>query len=246
MVESVRVHGVPIYIQIRDALRSEIMDGSLRRGQQLPTENELAVQFKVSRMTIRGSIDGLVSEGLLYRRHGVGTFVAGPYLKLDRAKPTRLSDEEDSRDVQVSVLEIKVIPATAKVADALDTPPGSHVIRVKTLHYAAGAPVTVETAHIPYSLFPGVLNEKLEVPHLWVLLEKAGIHVGRAIQRLEAREASKSIARLMDISEGTPVLFQESTIYADDGTPVEFSYRYNRGDLYSLTVGVERGRHAGE
>jgi GntR family transcriptional regulator len=107
-------------------------------------------------------------------------------------------------------------------------------------------PVTVETAHIPYRLFPGVLNENLEVPHLWILLEKAGIRVGRAIQRVEAREASMSVARLMNIREGAPVLFQESTLYADDGTPVQFSYCYSRGDLYSLTVGLERGRHAGQ
>ncbi len=246
MVESVRAHGVPVYIQIRDALRSEIMGGSLRHGQQLPTENELAAQFNVSRMTIRGSIEGLVSEGLLYRRQGVGTFVAGPRLHRDRSRPTSLSDEEDGKDVRVSVLEIKVIPASARVATALDSPQGSHVIRIKTLRYTHGTPVTVETAHILYRLFPGVLNENLEVTHLWTLLEKAGVRVGRAIQRVEAREASKSIARLMGISEGAPVLFQESTLYADDGTPVEFSYCYNRGDLYSLTVGLERGRRVGQ
>ncbi len=243
MVESVRARGIPIYIQIREALRAEIVGGKVRRGQQLPSEGELAARFNVSRMTIRGSIDGLVSEGLLYRRRGVGTFIADPHLHRDSARPTSLSDDEDGKDVRVSVLEIKVIPATARVAAALDTPPGSHVIRIKNLRYTDGAPVTVETVHIPYRLFPGVFNENLEVPHLWMLLEKGGIRVGRAIQRLEAREASKSIARLMGIREGAPVLFQESTLYADDGTPVEFSYCYNRGDLFSLTVGLERGRH---
>ena len=76
--------------------------------------------------------------------------------------------------------------------------------------------------------------------YLWKLFEKAGYSVKRAVQRLEAREASKEVARLMQIREGAPVLFKERTVYADDGTPVEFTYCYNRGDLYSLTVGLER------
>jgi len=71
MAELVRSEGIPIYVQIREALRAEITREVLKRGEKLPSENELASQFKVSRMTIRESIEDLVDEGLLYRRHGV-------------------------------------------------------------------------------------------------------------------------------------------------------------------------------
>ena len=50
----------------------------------------------------------------------------------------------------------------------------------------------------------------------------------------------KIVALLMKIKEGAPILFKERTVYADDGTPVEFTYCYNRGDVYSLTVALER------
>ena len=78
MAELVRTEGVPIYVQIRETLRGEITGGILKRGEKLPAEHELASKFNVSRMTIRESIEDLVNEGLLYRRHGVGTFVAYP------------------------------------------------------------------------------------------------------------------------------------------------------------------------
>jgi DNA-binding transcriptional MocR family regulator len=80
MAEFVRAEGVPIYVQIRESLRGEITRGVLTRGEQLPSENELAAKYSVSRMTIRESSEDLVDEGLLYRRHGVGTFVAYPHL----------------------------------------------------------------------------------------------------------------------------------------------------------------------
>ena len=242
MAEFVRTEGMPVYVQIRESLRAEILGGILKRGEQLPSENELAIKFKVSRMTIRESIEDLVDEGLLYRRHGVGTFVAYPHLQRDHTRLTSFFDKAENEGVQVQaqLLKLEVIPAKPRVAEALDIPVGSHVIRVKTLRCANGVPITVHDAYMPHKLFPTLVNENLEVQHLWTLFEKAGYRVKRAIQKLEAREASKDVANLMKIREGAPILFKERTVYADDGTPVEFTYCYNRGDIYSLTVALER------
>ena len=242
MAEFVRTEGMPVYVQIRESLRAEILGGILKRGEQLPSENELAIKFKVSRMTIRESIEDLVDEGLLYRRHGVGTFVAYPHLQRDHTRLTSFFDKAENEGVQVQaqLLKLEVIPAKPRVAGALDIPVGSHVIRVKTLRCANGVPITVHDAYMPHKLFPTLVNENLEVQHLWTLFEKAGYRVKRAIQKLEAREASKDVANLMKIREGAPILFKERTVYADDGTPVEFTYCYNRGDIYSLTVALER------
>ena len=242
MVELLRTPGPPIYIQIREALRAEITGGRLKRGEQLPSENELAARFNVSRMTIRESTEDLVNEGLLYRRHGVGTFVAFPHLQRDHTKLTSFFDEakQEGVEVQARLLKLEVISANPRVAEALDIPAGSQVIRVKTLRCVDGVAITVHDAHLPHKLFPGLASENLEVRHLWRLFERSGYRVKRAVQRVEAREASKEVADLMQIREGAPVLFKERTVYADDGTPVEFTYCYNRGDMYSLTVALER------
>ena len=242
MAELIRTEGVPIYVQIRESLRGEITQGILKRGQKLPSEQELASKFKVSRMTIRESIEDLVDEGLLYRRHGVGTFVAYPHLQRDHTRLTSFFDkaENDGIQIRATLLCKEVLPAKPKIAEALDIPVGSKVIRVKTLRFADNVPITVHDAYIPHKLFAGIVNDNLEVQHLWTLFEKCGYKVKRAIQRLEAQEATKDIAHLMKIKEGAPILFKERTVYADDGTPVEFTYCYNRGDLYSLTVALER------
>ncbi len=242
MVELVRTEGIPVYVQIRERLREEITSGSMKRGEKLPAEHELATQFSVSRMTIRESIEDLVNEGLLYRRHGVGTFVAFPHLQRDHTRLTSFFDkaQDEGIDVRATLLRLEVIAATPPVAKALDLSPRSQVIRVKTLRFANNVPITVHDAHLPHKLFASIVNENFEVHHLWDLFEKYGYKVKRAVQRLEAREADKEVARLMKMKDGAPILFKERTVYAADGTPVEFTYCYNRGDMYSLTVALER------
>jgi DNA-binding GntR family transcriptional regulator len=85
-----------------------------------------------------------------------------------------------------------------------------------------------------------VIDKNLKVQDLWSLFEHCGYKVKRAIERIEAREATKELAKLMKVKAGVPLLYKERTIYAKDGTPVEFTYCYNRGDIYSLTVSLER------
>jgi GntR family transcriptional regulator len=242
MAEIARAGGIPVYVRIRETLRDEIIGGLLRRGEKLPPEHELAAKFSVSRMTIRESIEDLVNEGLLYRRHGVGTFVGFPHLQRDHTRLTSFFDkaEEEGIEVRAQLLSLEVLTAKPAIARALDVPTGSRVIRVKTLRYANKVPITVHDAYMPHKLFAGILTEDLETQHLWTLFEKCGYKVKRAVQRLEAQEAGKELAALMKIKEGAPILFKERTVYAEDGTPVEFTFCYNRGDAYSLTVALER------
>jgi GntR family transcriptional regulator len=193
-------------------------------------------------MTVRQGIAELIDEGLLFRRHGVGTFVALPHLERDHTHLTNFFDLRGGKELQAdaSLLSMEVISARQKVARALNIAAGEAVIRVKTLRFANQIPITVHDAHIPHKLFGCLVDEKLGAQDLWALFDRCGYRVKRAIQRIEARKASREIARLLGIKEGDPILYKERTVYASNGTPVEFTYCYNRGDIYSLTVALER------
>jgi GntR family transcriptional repressor for pyruvate dehydrogenase complex len=60
---------------IVDALETMILEGTLRPGEKLPSERDLAKQFEVSRPSIREAIQVLEAKGLLNRRQGGGTYV---------------------------------------------------------------------------------------------------------------------------------------------------------------------------
>ncbi len=65
-----------LHAQISDQIRVAIGSGTLHPGDQLPPEAELAQQAHVARLTVRQALDNLAREGVIERRHGIGTFVA--------------------------------------------------------------------------------------------------------------------------------------------------------------------------
>jgi GntR family transcriptional regulator len=242
MVPINRVEGIPRYVQIRESLRDGVQSKRLLPGQKLPSEDELAVQFGVSRMTVRQGVSDLLDEGILYRKHGVGTFVAQPQVSRDHTRPTNFFESSVTNHVEATMrlLIADILPARLKTAKALALNEGELAIRIKTLRLADGSPVTVHDAYGPYNLFPQMLQEYLESHHMWDYMDQYGYKVKRAVQRLEAHEADEEIAKLLEIEEGAPVLYKERTVYTEEGTPVEFTYCYNRGDRYSLTVTLSR------
>lgn len=237
-----KADGIPLYVQIRKAIQDDILNKVLLPGQKLPSEDELAARFGVSRMTVRQGISDLIDEGLIYRRHGVGTFVAQPHVERDHTHLTNFIEmaRKEGIDLKVRLLAAEVIPAKLKVARSLSLEEGDLVIRVYTLRYTSELPITLHDAYVPYKLFPQLLQENLETNHLWDIFESYGFRVKRAVQSIEAREAGDEIARLLEVEDGVPILYKERTVLLDDGTPVEFTYCYNRGDRYRLTVVLDR------
>lgn len=234
--------GVPLYVRIREALRSEIIQGNLHPGQKIPSEDELAQQYRVSRMTVRQGVMDLIKEGLLHRKHGVGTFVSYPHFDRDHTRLTNFFESAREQGIEASstVLKIEIFPAPEKVAKELLLKPSESVLCIRTLRFVNQTPVTVHDSYLPHRLFAEIVHEELENVHLWDVMEKYGFRVKRAIQKLEARPASAEIAKLLDVKPGSPILYKERKILATDGTAVEFTYCYNRGDMYSLIVSMER------
>jgi GntR family transcriptional regulator len=240
-----KAEGIPLYVKIRETLREDIKRGELKQGEKLPSEDELAAKYGVSRMTVRQGISDLIDEGLVYRRHGVGTFVAFPHVERDHSRLTNFFEIAQKNGIEVSaqILTMEVIPAKQKIAQELEIDEGDSVIHIKTLRFSDDVPVTVHDAFIPHKLFASLLTrdlKTLENQHLWAIMESYGFRLKRAVQRLEAREAGEEIAELLNIETSAPILYKERTAYADNGTPVEFIFCYNRGDMYSLTVTLER------
>ena len=240
-----RTEGVPHYVRIRETLREMIATGEVERGQKLPSENELAAQYGVSRMTVRQGISELIDDGLVYRRHGVGTFVTLPHVERDHTRLTDFFENSNIKGVQTraSILKIEITPVNSKIAKALSLEKGELSIHIKSIRFANDVPVTLHDAYIPHKLFAELIKDdlnSLEIQHLWSLFENLGVRVKNAVQRVEARGADQEIARLIQINIGSPILYKERTVFADDGTPVEFTYCYNRGDMYSLTVTLNR------
>ena len=75
-MQQLKIDKTPLYLQARQHLLALIEDGTFRPGEQLPSEADLAGQLGISRPTLREALQHLERQGLIVRKHGVGTFVS--------------------------------------------------------------------------------------------------------------------------------------------------------------------------
>ena len=184
----------------------------------------------------------LVDEGLLYRKHGVGNFVALQHYARDHSYLQNFfeTSRKDGLSVEEKILDRGVLPSRFQVARALNRRDGEKVVRLKTLRIVEGNPVTIHEAFFSYEKFSDFLENDVETlsKDLLAYYGAGGVKVKRGIQRLEARLAETDVAALLEVEEGSPILYKERTLYTEEGIPVEFLFCHNRGDLYSVTFNL--------
>lgn len=234
-----RVSSVSVHIQLRELLRSYITQGN-RAGQQLPSERDMAEHFAVARMTVRHAIEALVDEELLDRVVGVGTFVA--HQKLDvQVKLTSYSEEMQRRGMRpaAKVLAFEQIPATARLARELQVDEGQAVIRLRRLLLADEEPMSVDENFLPAWRVPGILDQGPPTSLYNVLSERYGLVIEWGEDIIEANAATPSIARLLKVDVGAPVLRTERHAFVHRAT-VDYSVSFYRADRYKLRVPLQR------
>ena len=80
----------PIYLQIAEEIRSQILGGELAEGARLTSTTEYAARYRINPATANKAVALLVDEGLVVKRRGIGMFVAA----LDTGLALGLSDAE--------------------------------------------------------------------------------------------------------------------------------------------------------
>lgn len=66
----------PIYIQVREHIEDQIINNQLKAGDQAPSTNQLVQFYKINHATVSKGVNQLVEEGILYKKRGIGMFVA--------------------------------------------------------------------------------------------------------------------------------------------------------------------------
>src|SRR6201996_132420 len=124
-------HDSLLYLRVETGLASEIADGALKAGDQLPTEDDLIRRFEVSRITVRRAIQNLVSRGIVEIRRGKGTFVAAPKITHELTELSGFVEDMHAlgRKPTARVIGKEVVTADATVALHLALEKGERVVR---------------------------------------------------------------------------------------------------------------------
>jgi GntR family transcriptional regulator len=230
---------LPYYEQLAELLRREITDKQAQgESFQLPSENELAEKHGLSRATVRHALDELEHDGWIYRQKGVGSFA--PVRRFEQDLTQLVSTTEDMRQrgwsLLTRVVSLQRLPATAHVARALEIVAASEVYELRRLRLVDDVPSSVQTAYLPAALCPKLEENDLAASLYRLLESRYGLRLWSGRETLCARGATEREARLLDISEGTPVMHAERITYAANGLAVEYLEAVWRGDRYDFKV----------
>jgi GntR family transcriptional regulator len=227
-------HGsqLPLHAQIQQLLLDLIERGELRPGERLPAERELAGFFGVSLAPVRQAILGVVADGFLTRRRGLGTFVRERALdeKISILHSMTETMREQHVEIETQVLRQEIVPTSARVAHSLEMSEPD-VLLLERLAVVEREPVALMRAYLSLQQFPGLENEQFVNRSLYeTLQDQYGVTVVRAESVIEVeRCASKDAARL-GVTAGEPLLRVEGTAFAEHDRPVERFRVLYRGD----------------
>ena len=215
-VELDRSSPVPLYYQLAQAIEAAIRDGELSPGDRFENELALAKRLTLSRPTTRRAIQELVDKGLLVRKRGVGTqVVQNPVHR--RVELTSLFDDlaRAGQEPTTQLLDYRVGHPDEEVARELSIAEDREVVAIQRLRCANGEPLAVMINHLPIEIAPDA--EELEKDGLYQSLRSRGVHIRLARQRIGARGATRSEARLLDEKAGAPLLTMARTAFDDSG-----------------------------
>lgn len=228
------VGNTPLYLQLESRLRDALAHGQFRPGEALPAEREFARELGVSRITLRRALERLESLGLVLRRHGSGTFVAGR-VEQGLTGLTSFTEELRSRGRLPGThwAERGLDGASPEEALALGLAPLAPVARLERVRLADGEALALERATLPASLLP---DPAAVEGSLYAHLAARGLSPARAVQRLRAAAADARVAGLLGIAAGAPVLFIERLSFLPGGAVLEFTRSHYRGDRYDFVA----------
>jgi GntR family transcriptional regulator len=239
-----RTNPTPIYQQIVNWIRAQIIEGVWPEHFQLRSEIELAQELGVNRGTLRNAIEALVNEGLLLRIHGKGTFVASTVLEQPLAESlTTFSESLMDQNIpfETRVLEQQVLAPDSLVRSMLSLDTETPVFFLKRLRFVDEKPVIFLKNFVNYAYCPGI--EAVDFTHnrLFQVLEtQYGLDIAWGRRYFEARIADAEIAERLAVAPGDPVMYVQQIVSLQDGTPLEMSDIWIDARHFRISAFVKR------
>ncbi|WP_291292751.1 GntR family transcriptional regulator [Enterococcus sp.] len=233
------------YIYISNDIRNHILDGTYKANDQIPFEKDLCTMYDASKMTIKKALDILVSEGLIIKRRGSGTFVKD--LAIEEIERITMANQfrgttalNPDKEVRSTAINFSVVVADEVVANKLNIAPESFVYDIYRARYIDGKPKVMEKTYMPIELIPGLKKENVEGSIYEYIEEELGLIIQSGHRRISVRKATPIEVEYLKLNEGDPVAVAEQIAYFDTGAAFEYSISVHRYDEFSVEMVLTR------
>ncbi len=234
-----RRKGTAVWKQIQQVLLAEIVDGSVRPGDRLPSESALTHRFSVNRLTVRRALAELSAQDLLRIENGRGAFVTAKALRYNVDKRRRSVEVmlRDNRDITVKVLEATRVPADVETAEALKLEAGSTVWDIHSLSIIDGQPAILAHHFFPAERFPDFYKRYRSKGSIDSALATYGVKSTRDSMVVLARLAETKELELLGEQWPAPVLSVTSLYIDQKKRPVDLGRALYPGNRIDLQIG---------
>ena len=220
-----RQRGTSLKHQIFLVLRDQILAGTHPGGSLLPSEQALSQEFNVSRITLRAALAELDAIGLVERRHGVGTIVKSHVKSSQIHVPVSdlLAHIADvGRTTKVELSELGRVKAPLHVQSLFKCGPDELFQRAVRIRSVNGQPVFHVMTLVPERIARNFTRRELAGNSLYQLLREKGFRFAAGSQVISAVLAVPSVASLLNVEVGAPLL-QIRRVHLDESmTPFEY------------------------
>jgi GntR family transcriptional regulator len=230
---------VPKYHRVYLVLHEQLRDGRFHSG--LPAETALMAQFGVARVTVRKALERLSLEGLIKREPGRGT---RPIAITQQRAPLNGFLETlvtMGMDTSVKVISADFVQASTEVANALQLNKlDLKVQKAVRVRSTKEGPISLITTYVPHSIAKNFGKRELAKKPILVLIEEAGVKVGRAEQNISACLADSQVAQHLGVEVGSALLAVKRKVYNNQDQPIQWLHGLYRPDRYEYVMELSR------
>ncbi|MFD0793624.1 GntR family transcriptional regulator [Mucilaginibacter litoreus] len=232
---------VPLHVQAEELLRKIITDPQYANGKLLPNEVDLAKQLAISRTTLRQALNKLVYEGLLIRKKGIGTKVAGAQVSSKSNNWLSFSQEMNARGIPIRNFELHIswVNPDEQIANFFEISASKKILKLERLRGRAEGPFVYFVSYFhPRVGLTG--DEDFKRPLYEILETDHSVIANLSKEEISAKAADKFIAGKLEVDLNTPILFRKRFVYDQGDRPIEFNLGYYKADSFVYTIESRR------
>jgi GntR family transcriptional regulator len=235
---------IPYYFQLATYIEDEIKAKRLAAGRTLPSEQEICEQLGISRTVVRQAMENLERRGFITKQSGKRSCVSFPKYEgslMQNLRGFYADAVARGQRPMTRILDLKVVPANAEIAEALKLEANEAVIMLNRLRFLDDEPEVLVVTYIPASKCPDLIHDDLANRSLYELLEqKYGLVISRGHRTVEAIALDRADAKLLGLRAHSPALLLRSVGLLPDGAPLEYFVAKHRGDRSKFHIDLVR------
>lgn len=227
---------IPLYQQLVESIKEQIVTGRLREGDKIMTEQEFSEAFNVSRITVRKAMELLAEEGIVVKKQGIGTFVASKKLNrvLDSVMSFTETCEMNGSKASAELVSLGWEKASVSVAKNLGVREGEKVFYIRRIRSIDEWKVMLEDNYFS-DKYSYLLSEDLS-GSLYKILRNHGTIPMHAIKTVNICFPTKKEQEALEVPEGQPLLLHKDIVMDADRNVIHYTKLIINPEHYTLTI----------